>query len=351
MKNKVIILLLTGLVFLITGFYEVKGQTSDKWNGRATWIKTSKSQGKRLWTNNGKEEKYRWDFFFEFRVNVLFVKGKGMVNRIDITENWEKDSLVFSHPDDKYLIEEKTRTIFCRGNELSSLEVLFDDKRKNYWISFFTPTCREHLDFLKLSNIFPAIADASVNDREGIQINLPANFTGHPVGNNTKVLAGSWQEIIPAPNDPGGGEIITRATWDLKLICPPWKNQMTEKNIATLDSRVRAAATRFIQRVNDELCIKLKVTAALRTIAEQDALYAQGRTRPGPIVTNARGGQSKHNSGAAIDAYIVLEDGSIDIGGELPPEVVKIGKEEGFEWGGDWKGKLKDGPHFEMKLR
>jgi hypothetical protein len=40
----------------------------------------------------------------------------------------------------------------------------------------------------------------------------------------------------------------------------------------------------------------------LRTFPEQDALYAQGREgRPGPRVTNARGGESPHNYGCATD--------------------------------------------------
>lgn len=43
------------------------------------------------------------------------------------------------------------------------------------------------------------------------------------------------------------------------------------------------------------------ITQGLRTWAEQDALYAQGRTTPGTIVTNARGGHSHHNFGLAVD--------------------------------------------------
>lgn len=34
---------------------------------------------------------------------------------------------------------------------------------------------------------------------------------------------------------------------------------------------------------------------------KQMELWAQGRTRPGPIVTNAKGGQSAHNFGLAMD--------------------------------------------------
>ena len=43
------------------------------------------------------------------------------------------------------------------------------------------------------------------------------------------------------------------------------------------------------------------VTCTLRTFAEQDALYAEGRTAPGHIVTWAQAGQSPHNFGLAFD--------------------------------------------------
>jgi peptidoglycan L-alanyl-D-glutamate endopeptidase CwlK len=49
------------------------------------------------------------------------------------------------------------------------------------------------------------------------------------------------------------------------------------------------------------LAIHLRVTQALRTWPEQAALYAQGRTVPGPIVTNAKPGTSMHNYGLAVD--------------------------------------------------
>ena len=49
------------------------------------------------------------------------------------------------------------------------------------------------------------------------------------------------------------------------------------------------------------------ITDGLRTFAEQDAIFAQGRTKPGNIVTNARGGESNHNYGLAVDLYPVIE--------------------------------------------
>ncbi|MGN7308723.1 M15 family metallopeptidase, partial [Bacillus subtilis] len=56
---------------------------------------------------------------------------------------------------------------------------------------------------------------------------------------------------------------------------------------------VRTATERLIQR-SFAIGIPIVITQGLRTVAEQDALYAQGRSKPGKVVTNARGGYSYH---------------------------------------------------------
>ncbi|WP_318566507.1 M15 family metallopeptidase [Peribacillus simplex] len=53
----------------------------------------------------------------------------------------------------------------------------------------------------------------------------------------------------------------------------------------------------------------MKITHGFRLFAEQNALLAQGRTKPGNKVTNARGGQSMHNYGLAIDICLITSDG------------------------------------------
>lgn len=63
----------------------------------------------------------------------------------------------------------------------------------------------------------------------------------------------------------------------------------------------------------DALCSNLNANTwapyfGLRTFAEQDKLYAQGRTSPGPIVTNAQSGQSPHEYGCATD-WAYFSDG------------------------------------------
>ena len=87
----------------------------------------------------------------------------------------------------------------------------------------------------------------------------------------------------------------------------------------------------------------------LRTAAEQDALYAKGRTQKGSIVTNAKGGtySSMHQWGVAFDFYRNDGIGAYENGDGFFERVGKIGKGLGLEWGGDWKS-IKDLPHFQL---
>jgi len=93
--------------------------------------------------------------------------------------------------------------------------------------------------------------------------------------------------------------------------------------------------------------LNFKITSGRRTFAEQDRLYRQGRSLPGPRITNARAGQSWHNYGVAYD--ITLFSGKNPIW-ESPKytRAGEIGEELGLEWGGRWK--FVDKPHFQRKL-
>jgi len=83
-----------------------------------------------------------------------------------------------------------------------------------------------------------------------------------------------------------------------------------------------------------------------RTFEEQNNLYAQGRTKPGNIVTQAIGGMSYHNYGLACDFVFKVKnnwtwEGDYD-------RVGRIAKLNGLEWGGSWgKGKV-DNPHLQV---
>lgn len=85
----------------------------------------------------------------------------------------------------------------------------------------------------------------------------------------------------------------------------------------------------------------VEVFETWRSPERQDHLYAQGRTRAGKIVTNARGWESSHQLGLAIDiALIVKGEWSWNFD---PAKVSKYFIQQGLEWGGK-----SDGPHYQM---
>ena len=96
--------------------------------------------------------------------------------------------------------------------------------------------------------------------------------------------------------------------------------------------------------------IYLIITEGFRTKKYQDSLYAKGRTKPGSIVTNARGSSysSQHMWGIAFD--IAINDGKRLYDAGLIKKVAEIAKSEkvGLGWGGDWKS-FPDTPHFYLK--
>ncbi|MFB3162295.1 M15 family metallopeptidase [Neobacillus sp. 179-J 1A1 HS] len=120
---------------------------------------------------------------------------------------------------------------------------------------------------------------------------------------------------------------------------------------------VRERSNQLIQQAADK-GIEMVITDEFRSIDDQDRLYEQGRTVSGNIVTNARGGESFHNFGLAID--FAIKTPSADIIWDMQydgnqngiadwNEVVEMAKALGFEWGGDW-AQFKDYPHLQMNF-
>ena len=120
----------------------------------------------------------------------------------------------------------------------------------------------------------------------------------------------------------------------------------SERAIATLLPEVRPIGRALVQKAA-LAGIKLKVISGLRTYAEQDALYAQGRTAPGAKVTNARGGYSNHNFGIAFDVG-VFEGSSYLPDSPKYRAAGALGVDLGLEWGGNWKT-IVDQPHFQLR--
>ncbi len=133
---------------------------------------------------------------------------------------------------------------------------------------------------------------------------------------------------------------------------PSWRAQpspvdaRSERAIATLLPEVQPLARALVEKAASH-GIRIKVISGTRSYEEQDALYAQGRTRPGQVVTKARGGFSNHNFGMAFDIGVFE-------GNRYLPESPKykaigaLGMELGLEWGGNWRT-LVDEPHFQLR--
>ena len=120
----------------------------------------------------------------------------------------------------------------------------------------------------------------------------------------------------------------------------------SEKCIATLLPEVRPYARALVHQAA-AAGITIKIVDGSRSYAEQDALYAQGRTRPGAIVTEAQGGESHQNFGIAFDVGVF--EGGRYLGDSPKYKAVGVlGMALGLEWGGNWKS-ITDQPHFQLR--
>jgi len=122
----------------------------------------------------------------------------------------------------------------------------------------------------------------------------------------------------------------------------------SETNILTLAPKAQKTARVFLG-IFKTAHKDVRILSGTRTYAQQDKLYAQGRTTPGNIVTNARGGQSNHNFGIAWDIglfeqgnYIQTDAAYLALANIVLPQMTEI------EWGGNWTT-LKDHPHYQIK--
>jgi LysM repeat protein len=127
----------------------------------------------------------------------------------------------------------------------------------------------------------------------------------------------------------------------------PAVTNLNTQRLARVNPKVAELGLRMVDACM-QAGIAVVITQGLRTWEEQDVLFAQGRTAPGKIVTNARGGQSWHNFGLAFDIVVLDSVGKADWDSTHPSwlRAAAIGKSLGLEWGGDWP-KFRDMPHFQ----
>jgi peptidoglycan L-alanyl-D-glutamate endopeptidase CwlK len=125
---------------------------------------------------------------------------------------------------------------------------------------------------------------------------------------------------------------------------------MSSRRLSDLNPKVQILAEGWLRECRD-LNLDILVTCTLRTNADQDRLYQQGRTNPGSIVTYARAGQSYHNYGLALD-FVPLVEGKPtwktsgrDL--ELWTLAGELAEEHGFEWAGRWT-RFREYPHIQV---
>jgi peptidoglycan L-alanyl-D-glutamate endopeptidase CwlK len=153
-------------------------------------------------------------------------------------------------------------------------------------------------------------------------------------------LDGSWgpkTEAAAADNHMRADQLAVRlGTFDPR----------SEENVRTLNLKAQETARIFLGAfVTADYVVR--IISGNRTYAEQNAIYAQGRTKPGDIVTDARGGRSNHNFAIAWDIGIFV-GGRYLKNSPLYKEAAKVAltATTGLEWGGHWK--KPDRPHYQL---
>ena len=121
---------------------------------------------------------------------------------------------------------------------------------------------------------------------------------------------------------------------------------INSRSLDDLLPQVRSRVQKFFDAAKAQ-GIDLLVTSTYRDNASQAALYAQGRTAPGKIVTNAKAGQSFHNYRCAVDVVPMRNGKPVwDSKDPVWQVVGRLGTAAGLEWAGDWK-RFKEFPHFQ----
>ena len=117
------------------------------------------------------------------------------------------------------------------------------------------------------------------------------------------------------------------------------------RNLNELHPKVKELAELLLEACKKQ-GLNISISETYRSVERQDYLYAQGRTRPGTIVTNAKGSNmsSYHQWRLAFDVFQNIKGAEYDK--NVLARVGAIGESLGLEWGGSWS-KFSDTPHFQ----
>jgi peptidoglycan L-alanyl-D-glutamate endopeptidase CwlK len=114
--------------------------------------------------------------------------------------------------------------------------------------------------------------------------------------------------------------------------------------LTDLNPKVAALCSEFINQCKAQN-IDVIITSTYRDSESQNALYAQGRTTKGKIVTNAKSGQSFHNWKVAFDFCPIVNGKCQWADTDLFIKCGHIAEAIGLEWAGRWAGKFKEMAH------
>lgn len=129
---------------------------------------------------------------------------------------------------------------------------------------------------------------------------------------------------------------------------------MPSRRIEDLHPDLQPICREFMRRC-ESVGLDILITCTYRSNEEQDQLYAQGRnSKPGPRVTNAKGGQSEHNftikgkpAARAFD-IVPLVNGKPVWDDKHPAwqQAGRIGMALGLNWYGRPTAPFREFPHF-----
>lgn len=119
---------------------------------------------------------------------------------------------------------------------------------------------------------------------------------------------------------------------------------MASRSLDDLLPMVKRKAEEFRKLCADQ-GMDVLIYCTYRSPEEQNGLYAQGRSKPGKIITNARGGESWHNHRCAFD-FVPMVAGKPAWGDtNLYRKAGVIAESVGLEWAGRWTGSLRETAH------
>ena len=131
----------------------------------------------------------------------------------------------------------------------------------------------------------------------------------------------------------------------------PW-GRTSLKRLATSHDDLQRLMTAALE--HPDCPSDMTIVYGQRSNAEQADLYAQGRTKPGRVVTNAKPGQSRHNSwpSQAVDVIPYINGAgswSWDHINPMADHIKRVASDLGIQatWGGDWR--MRDGALWELR--